>query len=181
MSLFVNSKLKFAIMSEIINKVAKSPLVNIDLEEFYPEGKRMEIDIAQWLDQGLILREKQFREDLKNHDWSIYQDAYVALNCSTNAILPGWAYLPITTYLQPYAKYISVGTIDQLNEALYQEKVLSLNLDAYDDKKVIIKGCSHKPVPQSAFTLLVQRLLPKVNSLMYGEACSTVPLYKKAK
>lgn len=168
-------------MNEIVNKVAKSPLVNIDLEDFYPQGNRQEIDIAQWLDQGLLLREKPFREALKSYDWSQYQDAYVALHCSTDAILPGWAYLLLTTYLQPFAKHIVVGDLQKLDEALYLQIISDLDINVYKDKKVIIKGCSHRPVPQSAYTLLVQRLLPIVNSLMYGEACSTVPLYKKPK
>ena len=168
-------------MNEIINKIANSPLLNIDLEEFYPEGPRIQIDIAAWLDQGLILREKEFREALKNHDWAIYSDAYVALHCSTDAILPGWAYLLMSTYLQNYAKQVVVGDLDDLNEFLFHEIIYAMDLEGFEDKKVIIKGCSHKPVPQSAYILLAQRLLPKVNSLMYGEACSTVPLYKKRK
>ena len=166
-------------MNEIINKVAQSPLVNIDLELLYPEGNRMQIDLADWLYEGLILREKDFRETLKNHDWQQYQDAYVNLICSTDAILPGWAFLLITTYLQPFAKKIVIGNAEKLNEILFQELIVELNIEPYIDKKVIVKGCSKKPVPENAFILLAQKLLPVVNSLMFGEACSTVPLYKK--
>ena len=166
-------------MNEIVNKIANSPLVTIDLEDLYPDGQRIQIDLAAWLEEGLILREKKFRDDLKEYDWTIYQDAYVALHCSTDAIMPGWAYLLMTTYLQPHAKHIVVGDIEFLNELLYHDIILNMDLEGYEDKKVIIKGCSHKPVPQNAFILLVQKLLPRVNSLMYGEACSTVPLYKR--
>ena len=166
-------------MNEIINKVAQSPLVNIDLELLYPEGNRMQIDLADWLYEGLILREKDFRETLKNHDWQQYQDAYVNLICSTDAILPGWAFLLITTYLQPFAKKIVIGNAEKMNEILFQELIVELNIEPYIDKKVIVKGCSKKPVPENAFILLAQKLLPVVNSLMFGEACSTVPLYKK--
>lgn|SRR5690606_1043993 len=166
-------------MSEIVNKIANSPLVTIDLEDLYPEGQRMQIDLASWLEEGFILREKKFRDDLKNHDWSIYKDTYVALHCSTDAILPGWTYLLMTSYLQAFTKYVVVGDVEDLNEFLYHDLIMKLPLEPYQDKKVIIKGCSHKPVPPNAFLLLTQRLHPIVHSLMYGEACSTVPLYKK--
>lgn len=166
-------------MSEIINRVAKSPLITIDLEEFYPEGKRMHIDLAEWLFEGLILREKDFREALKNHDWSAYQNAYVTMSCSTDAILPGWSYLLLNTYLQPFAKKIVLGNEAELNRVLYQEIIAEMDIKPFHNKKVILKGCSQKPVPENAYIHLAERLLPVVNSLMFGEACSTVPLYKK--
>ncbi|MDO5655083.1 MAG: DUF2480 family protein [Flavobacteriaceae bacterium] len=168
-------------MEEIVNRIAKSPLVSIDLEEFFPTDACIEIDITQWLHQGLILREKDFREQLNAHDWSQYKEANIALYCSADAILPGWAFLLITAHLQPFAKKIVIGNIYQLYQSLYLEIINEIKLDAYLGKKVMIKGCSKKPVPENAFIYLAQRLLPVVDSLMYGEACSTVPLFKKKK
>lgn len=168
-------------MEEIINRVAKSPLITIDLEEFYPEGKRLTIDLADWLFEGLLLKEKDYREELKKHDWLQYQDAYVCLHCSTDAILPAWAFLLMSTYVQAYAKKVVVGSNRDLEEVLYQELIEKMDITPFEDKKIILKGCSNKPVPENAYILLAQRLLPVVNSLMFGEACSTVPLYKKRK
>lgn len=167
--------------NEIINRVANSPLVTIDLEELFPDGKRMVFDISDFLFEGLILKEKDFRESLQNHDWASYQDAYVMLRCSTDAILPGWAYLLITTYLQPFAKEIVIGNEDELNEKLYQQIIENLDIEPYRNKKLILKGCSRKPVPENAYIMLANKLLPVAYSMMFGEACSTVPLFKKKK
>jgi hypothetical protein len=165
--------------NEIINRVANSKLVTIDLEDFYPEGERTIIDIAQWLTEGFILREKDFRAFVKEHSWEQYTNQYVAIKCSTDAIVPGWAYMLVSVALAPYAKKVVVGTIDTLNNLIFSEIIAHLDLDIYKDKSVIVKGCAHKPIPQNAFVLLTQRLQPIVKSLMYGEACSSVPLYKK--
>lgn len=167
--------------TEIVNRVANSPLITLDLESLYPKGKRVKIDIADWLYEGLILREKEFRQALKEHDWTQYQDAYVALDCSSDAILPGWTYILITTFLQPYAKRVVKGDLFELDQILYSETIENLNVDLYKDKKIIIKGCSKIKVPENAYLLVTQKLLPVVNSLMFGEACSTVPLFKKKK
>lgn len=164
---------------EIVNRVAKSPLITFDLEEHYPEGKRVALDLSQWLEQGFILREKEFRAALKNVDFSIYQDSYVALYCSTDALLPAWANLLVTTYLQPIAKKVIWGSLAELENAIFQDLVQSLPVTLYKDKPVIIKGCADKAIPPSAFIALVEKLQPHVKSLMYGEACSSVPLYKK--
>lgn len=166
-------------MDEIVNKVAKSPLVTIDLEDFYPEGRRMVFDLKDFLFEELILREKDFREQLKNHDWTAYKDAYVAMDCSTDAIVPSWAFLLAATYLRPYAKKIVKGNLNGLETALYQEIISNLDVSVYDNKKVIVKGCSRKPVPDAAYIQLVEKIQPYVQSLMFGEACSTVPLLKK--
>jgi len=166
-------------MEEIINRVAASKLEVFDLEDYYPKGNRIRLDMSQWLDEGFILREKDFRESLKNHDWSQYQDAYVAVFCSTDAIIPAWAAILVTVYLSPYAKKVIDGTIENLDAALYQEILPRLDFSAYLDKPVIIKGCSHKPVPVSAYLLAAQLLTPVAKSIMYGEACSAVPLYKR--
>ncbi|MXV37299.1 DUF2480 family protein [Flavobacteriaceae bacterium Ap0902] len=164
---------------EIVNRVAKSPLVTIDLESLYPKNKRIQLDIADWLHEGLLLREKEFRQALKEHDWTQYQDAYVAMHCSTDAILPGWTYILVTTFLQPYAKKIVKGDLYMLDQMLYTEIIDNLDTVPYQDQKVIIKGCSKIKVPDNAFLLLTQKLIPVVSSLMFGEACSTVPLYKR--
>lgn len=166
-------------MEEIINRVAASKLEVFDLEDYYPKGQRIRLDISQWLDEGFILREKDFREHLKNHDWSQYRDAYVALYCSTDAIVPAWATILVTVYLSPVAKKVINGTIEDIDSALYQEILPTLDYSAYQDKPVIIKGCSHKPVPTNAYLLATKYLQPVAKSIMYGEACSAVPLYKK--
>jgi len=165
--------------NEIVNRVANSKLLTIDLEDYYPEGERKVIDIALWLTEGIVLREKDFRAFVKEHPWEQYTDQYVAITCANNAIIPGWAYMLISISLAPYAKKSVVGTIDSLNNIVFSEIINDLDLEAYSNKSVIIKGCAHKPIPQNAFVLLTQRLQPITKSLMYGEACSSVPLYKR--
>ena len=167
--------------TEIVNRVANSKLVTFDLEDFYPKGERVLFDIKDWLLEGFVLREKDFRESAKEFDWSIYKDAYVALTCSTDAVIPGWAYMLLTTYLSPYAIKVVVGDLDTLESILYSELIQGLDVSEYQDKPVIVKGCSRKPVPQNAYIQLIQRLQPVARSIMYGEACSSVPLYKKPK
>ncbi len=166
-------------MDEIINKVANSSLEVFDLEEYYPSGIRTQIDISQWLSEGLILKEKDFREHLKQHDWTKYQDHFVAVFCSTDAILPAWATILITVHLAPFAKKIVDGNSQDLETYLYQEILPNINYSIYENKSVIIKGCSKKPVPISAYVAAAQYLQPFAKSIMYGEACSAVPLYKK--
>lgn len=165
--------------NEIINRVANSKLKTIDLEDFYPSGKRIILDIVDWLYEGLILREKKFREHVNNHDWSQYQDCYVSLTCSTDAIIPSWAYLLLTTKLYPQAKKVVVGDLELLETVIFQELLKSLDTSIYQDKPVIIKGCANKPIPQSAYSFLIEKIQPVAKSIMFGEACSTVPLYKK--
>lgn len=168
-------------MEEIINKVANSVLEVFDLEDYYPKGFRAQIDISQWLFEGFLLREKDFREALKNHNWSQYQDQYVNVFCSTDAIVPAWATILVTVYAAPFAKKVVNGNRNDLETALYQEILPTLDYSLYKDKPVILKGCSKKPVPESAYVLAVQYLQPFAKSIMYGEACSAVPLYKKSK
>lgn len=169
-------------MSEkIVNRVAKSPLKNIDLEELYPDGKRILFDIKNWLFEGIILKENDFRESVNKHDWSQYQDTYVALTCSEDAIIPSWAYLLLSAELTPYAKKIVVGDLELLETSIFQEIINHMDISEYQDKPVIIKGCADKPIPASAFSFLIDRIQPIAKTIMYGEACSTVPLYKKKK
>ena len=165
----------------IVNRVAASALITFDLEKLYQIGTRQSIDLSQWLDQGLILKEKEFRAKLKVHSWSVYQDQFIALHCSTEAILPAWASLLVTTYLQPYARKVVHGNLKDLEVQLFAEEIQLLDLSPYKDQPVIIKGCSEKTVPQDAYVQLIAKLQPVVKSLFYGEACSSVPLYKKKK
>jgi len=164
---------------EIINKVANSVLEIFDLEDYYPKGNRVGLDISQWLLEGFLLREKDFREHLKNHDWSQYQDTYVAVSCSTDAIVPAWASILVTIHLSPFAKKIVSGTLEDLETSLYEEILPTVDYSKFEAKPVIIKGCSKKPVPMAAYVLAAQKLQPFAKSIMYGEACSAVPLYKK--
>lgn len=163
---------------EIVNRIANSKLVTIDLDSLYPQGERIILDISQWLFQGLIVREKEFRTHLMEHDWSQYKDCYVILNCSTDAIIPGWAYLLITTYLQPHAKLIVKGTIEDLDNVLITQVINELDLNDYHGKPVIITGCSDNPIPETSYLLLLQKLMPIARNIMYGEACSSVPLFR---
>lgn len=164
---------------EIVNRVANSKLVVIDLEDYYPSGRRVLLDIKDWLFEGLVLREKEFRAQASTHDWSQYRDAYVALTCSTDAIVPAWAYMLLTMHLEPYAKKILIGNLEHLEVSIYQTIVENMDVSPFKGKPLIIKGCSNKPVPANAYILLSQKLKPIANSIMYGEACSSVPLFKK--
>ncbi|SHI33420.1 Protein of unknown function [Arenibacter nanhaiticus] len=164
--------------SGIVNRVAQSKLLSFNLEEYYPKGNRVLLDIKDWLYEGFILREKEFRAQLETHDWTQYQDAYVALNCSTEAIVPGWSYMLIASKLQPYAKKVVVGTLEHLETSLYQTVLENLDVSEYQDKMVIIKGCSNKPVPPNAYLWIMLKIQAVAKSVMYGEACSSVPLFK---
>lgn len=164
---------------EIINRVANSKLVTFDLEKIYPKGERVSFDISQWLMEGIVLREGEFREKAAAHNWSQYSDQYVALFCSTDAIVPGWAYLLISLHLAPFAAKVTVGTLEEMESILFAEIIQNMDFSEYKDKPVIIKGCAHKPIPQNAYVLLAQKLQPVAKSIMYGEACSSVPLFKR--
>ncbi len=163
---------------EIVNRVANSKLITIDLEDFYPVGERILLDIKPWLFAEQILKETDFRASVKNHNWKQYQDKYVALTCTSDAIIPSWAYLLITTNLASYAKKTVVGDLELLESIIFQDLISQLSIEDYIDKPVIIKGCAEKPIPPTAYTLLVSKLMPVCKSIMYGEACSNVPLFK---
>ena len=168
-------------MEEIVNKVASSSLVVFDLEDYYPKGIRTQIDLSQWLINGFLLKEKDFREHLKNHDWSQYQDHLVAIHCSTDAIVPAWASILVVIQVAPFAKKVVSGNLEDLDSSSYQEILATLDYSIYKDKPIIIKGCSKKPVPESAYILAASYLQPFARSIMYGEACSAVPLFKKSR
>ena len=163
----------------IVNRVAKSKIQTVDLEKSFPDGERISLDISQWLYKGFILKEKDFREALKNHDWDKYNDKYIALHCSNDAIVPEWAYMLISTYLRDRAKKVIFGSLHDLELLLFNDVISNIATEEYRDKPVIIKGCSEKEIPQNAYIQLVQKLQPVVKSMMFGEACSSVPLYKK--
>ncbi|MCL6274380.1 DUF2480 family protein [Muricauda sp. 2012CJ35-5] len=166
-------------MSEIRNRVAESKLITFDLEDLYQEGQRAVVDIKDWLFEGIILREKEFRTQLDEVDWSQYQDAYVAMTCSTDAIVPGWAFMLVGSKLAPYAKRVVAGNLETLETALYQNQLSQLDLSPFEDKPIIIKGCSNKPVPENAYIMAMGLIQKVAKSVMYGEACSAVPLYKR--
>lgn len=166
---------------EIVNKVEQSGIITIDLEDYYPSGERVLLDIKDLLFQGLILREKDFREFVKNQDWTIYKDKYVALTCSADAIVPTWAYMLLATHLEPYAKKVVFGDLEILETILYNEALAKLDIDAYKNARIVVKGCGNLPVPKAAYVEITRLLRPVAKSIMYGEACSTVPLYKQAK
>ncbi|WP_430410607.1 DUF2480 family protein [Kordia sp.] len=164
---------------EIINRVAQSKLVTFDLEDYYPAGERVLFDISDWLMEGLILREKEFRKHVSDYDWSQHQGQYVSLICSTDAIVPAWAYMLISVHLTPFVEKTIIGTLDQLETSIYQEIIADLDVSDYKDKPVIIKGCANKPIPDNAYAMMTAKLHNVAKSVMYGEACSSVPLYKK--
>ncbi len=165
----------------IVNKIAKSPLVTIDLEVYKTEGTRTFIDISQWLEEGILLREKPFRAILQKQDWSVYQGQHVALDCTSDAILPAWATLLITAYLSPFAKTLVQGSLQDLEKHLFSKTISTLDLSPFKGKPLMIKGCSDTSIPEDAYIQLVQRLQTVAKSLFYGEACSSVPLWKAKK
>ncbi|MEO0571482.1 MAG: DUF2480 family protein [Bacteroidota bacterium] len=164
---------------EIVNRVAQGKQVTFDLEELYPSGNRVLLDIKDWLFEELVLREKEFREHVENHNWEQYVDTYVAFDCSVDAIIPGWAYLLLASKAIPYAKKVVVGQLEDLETAIFQGILQNMDISAFVDKPVIIKGCSKKPVPQNAYLLAIEKIQPVARRVLYGEACSSVPLYKR--
>lgn len=165
-------------MDEIINKVADSGIQQINVEDFIPSGEKVLLDIKPWLYEELILKEKDFREYIKTHDWAQYQNKFVAITCTADAIIPTWAYMLIASALQPFALKISFGTIQKLEEELILETINNFPIEQFKNQRVVIKGCGDIAIPVSAFVLLTAKLKPVVKSIMYGEPCSTVPVYK---
>lgn len=163
----------------LVNKVAESGLITIDLEQYYPRETPEAFDMKDFLFMGMILKEKDFREALKNADWSKYQDKNVALFCSADAIIPVWAWMLAASYLQPVAKEIVMGDEKELHRRLYLKNISSINVSDYTDKRVVIKGCGETPIADYVYMEITKKLRPVVKSIMYGEPCSTVPVYKK--
>jgi len=164
---------------EIINRVDQSGLTEINLEEFYPKGERVLIDVKENLFQGLILKEKDFREFVKNENWKKYVGKFVAITCSADAIVPTWAYMLIAAALQPFAQKFVFGDLKTLETILFNETLSKINPEDFRDKKLIVKGCGNVPVPESAYVEITRIFTPVAKSIMYGEACSTVPVMKR--
>lgn len=163
----------------LVNKVAESGIITLNLEDFIPAADTIAVfDIKPFLFREMILREKDFREALKIHDWSQYDDKHVAVTCTTDAIIPMWAYMLIAASLQQAASVFS-GDAQQLTERLILKGIEDLDAAPYNDKRVVIKGCGDKVMPDGAYVAVTAKLKPVVKSLMYGEPCSTVPVYKK--
>lgn len=165
----------------IVNRVANSGLVSLDLEDFYHAGERVIYDLKDNLFMGLILKEKDFREFLKIHDWSQYTGKNVAITCTEDAIVPTWAYMLVALHLESHANMFVFGNLEDLERKIYEEALSKINYAEYEGKRVVVKGCSKVAVPVAAYVEISRRLKPYVQSLMFGEPCSTVPLYKKPK
>lgn len=168
-------------MAEIVNRVANSKLVQIDLAEFYPAGKRAYLDISDWLIEGFLLREKEFRAQVNAFDWSAYKDMHLGIFCSTDAIVPSWAYLLITLAASPYAATICHGSETELETLLFENYFDTHNFSAYQNEMLIVKGCGHLPIPTQAYVTFMKKAQPFAKSIMFGEPCSAVPLYKAPK
>lgn len=163
----------------LVNKVSASGLVSLDLEDYYPKQDIATFDLKDHLFMGLILKEKDFREALKNLDWSVYRDSFVTITCSADAIIPSWAYMLVASYLQPVAKDILVGTTEEMIKHLMLKNLNNLPISEYTDQRVVIKGCGDLAVGDFAYAEITKLLLPVAKSIMYGEPCSTVPIYKR--
>jgi hypothetical protein len=167
-------------MSEpIVNKVADSGLVTLDLETYYPNAAIVEFDLKDYLFMGLVLKEKDFREALKKIDWESYKDKYVGVVCSNDAIIPPWAYMLVASYLQPVAADVLISDAKRLQEILFLRNIRDIDLHDYTDQRVVVKGCGDKTIGEFAFLEVTKLLRPVAKSIMYGEPCSTVPIYKK--
>ena len=163
----------------LVNKVSESGLITLDLEEFYPKGETILFDMKDHLFMGLILKEKEFREALKNVDLELYRDKNVALTCTADAVIPVWAYMLVASYLQPVAATIVFGNEEFLHKTLFLKNLAAIDPVDYTDKRVVIKGCGELPITEMAYVEITNLLRPVVKSIMYGEPCSTVPVYKK--
>jgi len=164
---------------EIINRVANSKIITVDLEDYFPRGQRHLLDIKNWLYKGLVLREKEFRSFVENFEWAKFNDGYVAVFCSSGAIIPTWAYLLIATKLKDNCVMNIVGDLDYLEKQIFSEIIKLIDFSNFNDKSIVIKGCSKKNIPIDAYSQLINRLKPIAKRIMFGEACSTVPLFKK--
>lgn len=168
-------------MSEIINRVAGSSVQTIDLEQYYLTGERIGFDLKEYLFQEIVLKEKDYRQSLKEIDWEQYRGKYVAVYCSVDAIVPTWAFMLAITYLQGLAEEVVVGDFEGLEQYLFQKSLRSIHSEDFEGQAVVVKGCSKVPVPLYAYGEIIKLLKGRARSIMYGEPCSTVPLYKKPK
>lgn len=167
------------IQENIVNRVAQSGLISLDLAEFYPSGERLFYDIKDNLFHGLMLKEKDFREFVKEHDWTQYAGKHVAIGCSTDAIVPTWAYMLLASKMAPHAKTVVFGDLKTLETLLFDRALNNLDMEKYRDQRVVVKGCGEIPVPDSAYIDITSKLNAVAKSIMYGEPCSTVPIFKR--
>ncbi|HHS96153.1 MAG TPA: DUF2480 family protein [Phaeodactylibacter sp.] len=163
----------------LVNRVAASSLITIKLEDFFPKEELMLFDLKDYLYKELILKEKDFRAALKAHNWQQYSGKNLAVYCSADAIIPVWAYMLVTAYATPYAHTIVQGDAESFYKLAFQKALADFDGSQYTQKRIVIKGCSHKPVPPAAYVVLTQKLQPYAQSIMYGEPCSTVPIFKR--
>ena len=167
-------------MSEaIVNKVSESGLITLDLEQYYPREEVVLYDLKDYLFMGLILKEKDFREALKNLDWEVYKDKYVGVTCSADAIIPPWAYMLAASYLQPIAKDVIMGDEKEVHKTIFLKNIQGIDANEFTGQRVVVKGCGDKPIGEFAYMEITKLLRPVVKTIMYGEPCSTVPIYKK--
>lgn len=166
-------------MEALRNKVAESGIITINLENYIPQEEICSFDIKDFLFMEMLLKEKEFRQALDNHHWEQYANKHVAIFCSTDAIIPMWAFMLVASRLTPVAKSVFEGSPEELYKKLFLDKIQAIETQEFEDKRVVIKGCGEKEIPAYAYTAISNQLLPKVKSLMYGEPCSTVPVYKK--
>ena len=168
-------------MSEaIVNKVSESGLITLDLEQYYPREAVVLYDLKDYLFMGLILKEKDFREALKNLDWEVYKNKYVGVTCSADAIIPPWAYMLAASYLQPVAKDVIMGDEKEVHKTIFLKNIQGINANEFTGQRVVVKGCGDTPIGEFAYMEITKLLRPVVKTIMYGEPCSTVPIYKKS-
>ncbi|HVF98085.1 MAG TPA: DUF2480 family protein [Flavisolibacter sp.] len=165
-------------MTEIVNRVTGSGLITLNLEDYIPKEEQAVFDLKDHLFMNLILKEKDFREALKNLNWSVYQNRNVAITCTADAIIPVWAYMLVTAYLQPVAKNVFTGTPGEMHKYLFLQNMAAINAGEFSGQRIVVKGCGDKEVGSFAYAEITRLLLPHVKSIMYGEPCSTVPVYK---
>ncbi|MCD0487562.1 DUF2480 family protein [Pedobacter sp. MC2016-14] len=167
------------IQENFVNKVASSGLITLNLEDYYHRGERVVYDIKDNLFHGLMLREKDFREFIKTNDWSVFTDKNVAVICSADAIVPTWAYMLLANKLKPYANEVVFGSLETLEAVLFTKALTKIDIAAFANERVVVKGCGDIEVPVAAYVEITNLLTPVVKSIMYGEPCSTVPVYKR--
>ncbi len=166
---------------EIVNRVQKSGLVTINMDDIELPKNILELDIKDWLHEGLFLKEKEFRTNVINHEWGNYKNSYVYVHCSSDAIIPTWAYMLVSSQLENFTKKAIIGNKEKLYEKYFEDAINNIDYSVYSNKSVIIKGCSDEKIPISAYHLITTKLKPIAKSIMYGEACSAVPVYKKSR
>ncbi|MEZ4776878.1 MAG: DUF2480 family protein [Bacteroidia bacterium] len=164
---------------EIVNRIANSPIITFKLEEHYPQGDRLLLDIKDQLFQGMILRERDFRAWIKSHDWQQYEGKHVAINCSADAIIQTWAWMLLEVSLQPFAKTVVFGSLEDLETQLWRNVLDNISFPEFADRPVVVKGCTNIQIPTSVYVEVTRRMMPYVKKLSFGEPCSTVPVYKK--